>query len=139
MLTTYQSNNEIDGQDKNDENELNKETETVGNKPETSEQDMQAEEKESVAEVIHESKMSRFMPTLFNSEFSKTYADLLKNVAPLEHRSEATESDYTLYPVLGGEPGRKNIEGGIRIDSKNVTSKGSPLRVSMGMTAKPVD
>lgn len=45
--------------------------------------------------------MSRFMPALFTSEFSKTYADLLKNVGPLEqNKSEITESEYTLYPVI---------------------------------------
>lgn len=45
--------------------------------------------------------MSGFMPALFNSEFSKTYADLLRNVtAPIEHKSEITESDYNLHPML---------------------------------------
>lgn len=91
-----------------------------------------------MAEPNVDSKMSRFMPTLFNSEFSKTYADLLKNVAPLEHRSDATESDYTLYPVLGGDSGRKTIiEGGIKIDSKAMTAVGSPLRISMVGGPKP--
>ena len=78
--------------------------------------------------------MSRLIAPLFTSEFSKTYADLLKNVAPLEHRSgsDATESDYTLYPVLG-ESGRKFPEG-IRIESKASPGAPAPLKVRLKAT-----
>ena len=44
--------------------------------------------------------MSQFMPAVFNNEFSKTYADLLKSVKPvmLDYKSEITDSEYNAYP-----------------------------------------
>ena len=75
------------------------------------------------------------MPQLFTQEFSKTYADLLKNVAPLEHRSDnVTESDYTLYPVLG-ESARKFNES-FKIDNKAAQIV-SPLKVLMKASQEP--
>ena len=37
--------------------------------------------------------MSRFMPAVFNTTFSQTYVDLLKNVSPYEVKSEVTDSE----------------------------------------------
>ena len=72
------------------------------------------------------------MPVLFNSEFSKTYADLLRNVAPMERKSEQTDSDYTLYPVLGDSK-RQKIES-IRIQSKALRSE---EQFTLGIVAEP--
>lgn len=53
------------------------------------------------------------MPAVFNNEFSKTYADLLKSVKPavmLDYKSELTDSEYNAYPgpIFSGI---KNLDG----------------------------
>ena len=96
MLVTARSNTDIE-----EYHELHDKNETHQSFA-TARQSNLVNEKDSIrGDGKADSKMSRFMPVLFNSEFSKTYADLLRNVAPLERKSEQTDSDYTLYPVLG--------------------------------------
>lgn len=56
-----------------------------------------------VTDAKYDSKMTHLNPVTFSADFSKTYADLLKNVKPSvpadpNHRSEMTESEYYSYP-----------------------------------------
>ena len=59
----------------------------------------------------YDSKMSRFMPAaIFNTTFSQTYADLLKNFnAPGESRSDQSESEG--YPSPRFRSKKKRNEG----------------------------
>ena len=46
----------------------------------------------------NDTKRNRFIPAIFSNSFSKTYADLLRNMNPNEMKSEITDSEAGSYP-----------------------------------------
>ena len=84
----------------------------------------------------YDSHMSRFIPAIFNKNFSQTYADLLKNMHPHEIRSELDDSELGLLgPVFRSghkeqllSPSSSNV---ILEDVPKSPRKPSPIKASV--------